>query len=172
MNIRVGLSFDFFWRNTVGFGKTMEDVGDESGFVALSTMGHGRHIRAVGFEDDAVEGHGGWQVVGQVAFLERENAADAEHETLESEQFAGFDLIAGEAMENTAGQVVFVFPQDFHHFVLRLATVNHQRQARLNRPAHLFLEGFQLLLFKLATPIEIEADFADGDDGCWVMGVG
>ena len=127
VNIRVGLSFDFFWRNAVGFGKTMEDVGNESGFVVLSTMGHGRHIRAVGFKDDAVEGHGGWQVVGQVAFLERENAADAEHETLESEQFAGFDLIAGEAMKNAAGQVVFVFPQDFHHFVLRLATVNHQR---------------------------------------------
>ena len=132
VNIRVGLSFNFFWRNAVGFGKTMEDVGDESGFVALTAMGHGRHIRAVGFEDDAVEGHGGWQVVGQVAFLERENAADAEHETLESEQFAGFDLIAGEAMKNAAGQVVFVFSQDFHHFVLRLATVNHQRQARLN----------------------------------------
>ena len=67
MNIRVGLSLDFFWRNAVGFGKTMEDVGDESGFVALTAMGHGCHIRAVGFEDDAVEGHGGWQVVEQVA---------------------------------------------------------------------------------------------------------
>ena len=127
MNIRVGLLFDFFWRNAIGFGKTMEDVGDESGLVALTTMGNGCHIRAVGFKDDAVEGYCGWQVVGQVAFLERENAADAKHEALEGEQFAGFDLIAGEAMKNAAGQVVFVFSQDFHHFVLRLATVNHQR---------------------------------------------
>ena len=161
-NIRSGLAVDFVGRNAVGFGEAIEDVGNESGLVALTAMGHGRHIRAVGFEDDAVEGNGGRQVVGQVAFLERENAADAEHETLESEEFAGFDWVAGEAVEHAAGQVVFVFPQDFHHLVLRLATVNHQRQARLDRPTNLFLEGGKLLLLELASPIEIEADFADG----------
>ena len=39
--------------------------------------------------------------------------------------------------------------------------MNHERQTCLYRPAHLFFEGFQLLLFKLPSPIEVETYLAD-----------
>ena len=42
--------------------------------------------------------------------------------------------------------------------------MNHQRQLRLYRPSHLFLEGLQLFLLELTAPIEIEAYLADGYD--------
>ena len=103
-------------------------------------MGNGCHIRAVGFEYDTAEGNGSREVVRQVAFLEREHAADAQHEALEGEQLACLDLIAGETMEHASRQVVFVAPQDLHHFVLCPAAVYHERQTCLYRPAHLFLE--------------------------------
>jgi hypothetical protein len=59
---------------------------------------------------------------------------------------------------------VRVLFQYTNHLVLRLAAVDHQRQTGLHTPAHLFLEGEQLLLFELTAPIEVEADLADGND--------
>ena len=125
-------------------------------------MRNGRHVGAIGLEHDALKGYCGRQVFGQMALLEREHTANAQHEAVEGEQLASLDLVAREAMEHAARQVALVAAQNLHHLVLSLPTVNHQWQARLHRPAHLLLKGLQLLLLELAAPIEVEAYLADG----------
>ena len=50
------------------------------------------------------------------------------------------------------------------HLVLRLTTMNHQRQLEFYCPAHLRLEGFELFALELAAPVVVETNFADGDD--------
>ena len=128
-------------------------------------MGHGCHIGGIGLEDNTVEGNGSRKGHGEIGFLKGQHASDTQQETVELEQFAGLNLIACETMEYTTGQIIGISLENGHHLVLCLATVDHQGQTCLYRPAHLLLEGLQLLLFELAAPIEVEADFADGDDG-------
>ena len=118
-------------------------------------MRHGGHVRCVSLEYDTVERHGCGKRLGQVALLERQHAADAQHETVERQQLLRFVGISREAVEDAAGQLPFVFAQYLHHLVLRLAAMNHQRQPGFDSPLHLHLEGSQLLDFEFARPVEV-----------------
>jgi len=163
----------FVLADTIDLSKFSQHLEHKGRFVTLTAMGHRRHIGSVGLENDAAERHcRGLQIrsnkgLRQVRLLEGEHAADAQHKTVELEQFTGFNLIAGKAMEHAARQVVTVFLKDSHHLVLGLTTVDHQRQAHLHRPAYLFLEGFQLFLLELTAPLEIKANFTNGDRTHW-----
>ena len=94
--------------HAVGFGETLEHKLDVGTLVALSAHGYGSHVWRVGFYHDAVERHSGWQHFGQMTLLEGEYTADAKHEAVELQQFFSLVLVAGEAVEHAARQVVLV----------------------------------------------------------------
>ena len=95
--------------------------------------------------------------------LEGRDSTDAQHEVVEREEFLGFLLIAGKAMEHAARKVFLILSEQMYHLVLRLAAMNHQWQAGIYRPLHLLFESLQLLMFELTAPIVIQSDFANGD---------
>ena len=99
-----------------------------------------------------------------MALLEREHTAYAQHEVLKLQQLQGFVLVASETMEHASRQLRLIASQQSHHFVLSLATMNHQGKPGLHRPSHLLLKGLQLLLLELATPVIVEAHLTDGDE--------
>ena len=98
-----------------------------------------------------------------MATLERRDAAHAQYETREAEEGLRLLLVACEAMEYAARQVLFVFSQDRDHLLLRLPAVDHQWEARLHAPPHLLLKRLQLFLLVLPRPIEVESTLADTD---------
>ena len=164
-HVGVGDGAYLFEAHAVGFCEPTGYLDDVGALVALASMGHGSHVGAVGLEDDAAEGHDLREHLGQMGLLEGEDATDAEHEAVELEELEGFPLVAREAMEHATGEVVLVVTEQTDHLVLCLATMDHQGQTHLHRPAHLLLEGFYLLALVLTAPVVVEPYLADGDDG-------
>ena len=89
----------------VALRQAVDDMDDIAALVALTAKGNGRHVGGVGLQDDAVEGNCGGQHLGQVRLLEREDAADAEHETVELQQLGSLYGVAREAVEDAAGEL-------------------------------------------------------------------
>ena len=92
-----------------------------------------------------------------------QDTANTQCKTVELQQLTSLHLVARKTMEHATRQLVAIALQDSHHLVLRLATVYHQRQMQLYRPAHLLFESLQLLLFEFTAPIVVEPHLADGD---------
>ena len=66
-------------------------------------------------------------------------------------------------MEHAARQVFLILSEQMHHLVLCLAAMNHQWQAGLYRPLHLFLKSLQLLMLELTAPVIIQSYLAHSD---------
>ena len=107
-DIGIGALRQFFVRDAVGLGHPMQHLYYERRLIALPAMRNGSHVGSIGLEDDAIEGHGCWQHLWQVRLLERQHATHAKHETLELEQLTGLLLVAREAVEHAARQVVLI----------------------------------------------------------------
>ena len=99
-----------------------------------------------------------------MALLECQHPTNAQHETVELQQFGGFLLVSSKTMEHATWQFIAVGFQQIDHLILCLPTMNHQGQARLDAPFHLLFEGSQLLVLKFATPVEVESHLADGNE--------
>ena len=99
-----------------------------------------------------------------MALLECQHPTNAQHETVELQQFGGFLLVSSKTMEHATWQFIAVGFQQIDHLILCLPTMNHQRQTRLDAPFHLLFEGSQLLVLKFATPVEVESHLADGNE--------
>ena len=149
-----GLAGYFVGGGGVGIGHYLHNMGEITALVALAAHGNGRHVRAIGFENDARKGDVG-QHRGQVRLLKGKHTANAQHEFVELQEGIGLAFVTRKAMENTAWQFFFVLFDDVHHLVLPLSAMYHQGQLVFGRPAHLLFEGFELLLFELATPIKV-----------------
>ena len=156
----------FLLADAIDLDKFSQHFEHKSRFIALAAMGHRCHIGGIGLKDDTVKGHHS-EGLRQAGFLKSKHTANAEHKPIELQQFAGFDLVTGEAMKHATRQVVTVFLKNSHHLILRLTTVDHQGQTRLYRPTDLFLESFQLFLLEFTGPIEIKAYFTNGDRTHW-----
>ena len=152
-------TYAFYLRYLLG------DIPHVGALVALAPMWNGCHIGAVGFKNDTLQRHHLWQDFGQMAFLECAYATYSEHKTIKLKQLFGFNGIAGEAVKHAARKSVGILTQDFHHLVLCLSTVNHQRKAGFNGPLYLLAESIQLLGLKLTAPIEVQTNLADGNVG-------
>ena len=95
--------------------------------------------------------------------LKGQYAPNAQQETIELQQLLRLFLIAREAMKDATHQVFLILFQDRYHFILRLPTMNHQRQLPFCGPLHLRLKGQQLLFFIGPVPIKIKSYLANGN---------
>ena len=87
----------------------------------------------------------------------------AEYEIRKLKELTRLNVISCEAVKDSSREVILITTQDGDKLILCLTTVNHQGQTHLYRPTYLFLEGFQLLLLELTTPIVVKTYLADGD---------
>jgi len=109
--IPVGLLGHLVVAHAVAGGQAAHHVGHIGTLVALSAMGDGRHIGAVGLEDDAAERYDGGEVIAEMAALEGEYSTNAQAEPLEAEELLGFVLVAGKAVEYAAHQFLLILAQ-------------------------------------------------------------
>ena|GEM_PF-6978782 len=98
-----------------------------------------------------------------MAIFKSEDAAYTKCEIFELKKLLCLAFIAGKTMKYTAVELFFIFFQHCYHFVLCLATMNHQWKIMFNTPTNLSLECLQLLVFKLSTPIIVKPNFSNGN---------
>ena len=98
----IGLLGKFFFAYVVGFRQGFKYFYHEGALVALASERNGSHVRAIGFQNDAVHRHHGREVFTQMTALEGGYTTDAQHEVIEREEFFCLLLIAGEAVEHAA----------------------------------------------------------------------
>ena len=70
--------------NSIAGGKGAHDLYDEGTLVALSTVWDRSHIRAVGLENDTVQGDCRRKILTKMTALERLHAPDDKDETVET----------------------------------------------------------------------------------------
>ena len=109
--IPIGLLGHLVVAHAVAGGQAAHHVGHIGTLVALSAMGDGRHIGAVGLEDAAAERPDGGEVIAEMAALEGEHTAYTQAEPLEAEEFMGFVLVSGKAVEYAAHQILHILAQ-------------------------------------------------------------
>ena len=128
-------------------------------------MGRGGQIGGVGLHDDALQGHGLGQHLGEGRLLKRHNTADAQHEAGETEELAGLVGRAPEAVEHTARQTVAPRCEHFDKLGVGRTGMDAQRQPPRRGPRYLAAEDGHLLLAARRIPIKVDAHLADGHKG-------
>ena len=83
----IGLLGKFFFTYAIGFRQSFKYFYHEGALVALASEWDGSHVRAVGFQHDAVHRHHGREIFSQMTALESGYTADAQHEVIEREEF-------------------------------------------------------------------------------------
>ena len=104
--ILIRLFCKLFFAHVVGFRQGFKNFYYEGALIALSAIWNGSHVWRVGFQNNAVHRNHGREVFTQMTTLEGRDSTDAQHEVVEREEFLGFLLIAGKAMEHAARQVL------------------------------------------------------------------
>jgi len=122
-------------------------------------VGRGGQVGGVGFGDDVLKGYL-IQESGNSGFLERDDAVDAQKESLVS-QLQGLFQVAGEAVENALEAFGVVASDDGHDFVEGVPDVDQDGLVAFQGPVKLNGKGFNLLVQEGFVPVEVETDFTD-----------
>ena len=155
---------DIGWCCAVSLSQLVTYESHESRLVAFASVRHRCHIRRISLQHYAVERYDSGQRRWQIALLKGRNTTYAKNKLVKGKQLLGLMFVAGEAMEHTAYEVMFVVTQHLDHLILSLTAMYHQRQLCFYRPLHLCREGFHLLMFELTRPVVVKSDLTDGNE--------
>ena len=98
---RVVACAQFLGRDAAHLGQQRGGVDTIGGLVALAAIGHGREVRRVGFDEDAVERHVAGDVAQLLGLLEGQDAGER-HVEPSSRPVSASSRDAGETMEHGA----------------------------------------------------------------------
>jgi hypothetical protein len=161
----LGHGFD---RNVIDFRQFLCNQKDVSRLVALSAMGHGRQVGGVRFQDEAFQGREG-EIIAYIRIFIGHYPVDTQHELGVSENFFQLIARAAEAVENAAEAVDADAVEAFEDVGKGVAGVDGYGEVLFDAPEKLLLKSLDLLAEESAVPMQVDADFADGDKGVCVQ---
>ena len=147
----------------IDLGHALGHAYEVGGLVALSAVRHGRQIRRIGLEHDAVQWHGLGQYFGQAGLLECEHASYAEAEAGVLQQLACLVGRSAEAVEHAAAQAFTLLVEQFEQVGVGLAAMDADGLAQRTGPLQLPAEHAALKFLARIVPIVVEPNLADAD---------
>src|SRR5579884_2175045 len=147
-------------------GHGLGDHAHERGLVAPAAVRHGREVRRIGLDEEALGGHEAHRRAQRLGVLERHDARHRDGEA-QVEVAARVGGVAGEAVDDAAHGVRALGAQQLRRLGVRLADVDDEGPAVRAGERHVAGESRALCRARRAVIVVVEAGLADGDDaGC------
>src|SRR5690554_2986819 len=146
------------------FGQLIAHLHQVGRLVPLAPVGHRRQVGRIGLQQEAFKTHLG-QHFRQMRLLVSHHPVDAQVKVRHLQDASCIFHTARKTVKNPRKSRVVVLFKNFKNLRKSFPHMQDHRQSQLRRPAQLQSQGLLLFLLKTLIPVQIHANFTDGQKG-------